>query len=89
MKALKDKDIIQSMSRKGNCLDNAMMENFFGLMKSELLYLQEWDSVEQFKKELIRYIHYYNNDRIKLFIVKISYILVRGSFNLLKNQIYL
>jgi putative transposase len=65
-KALKDKDIIQSMSRKGNCLDNAMMENFFGLMKSELLYLQEWDSVEQFKKELIRYIHYYNNDRIKL-----------------------
>ena len=65
-KALKDKDIIQSMSRKGNCLDNAMMENFFGLMKSELLYLQEWDSVEQFKKELIKYIHYYNNDRIKL-----------------------
>ncbi len=47
-------------------LDNAMMENFFGLMKSELLYLQEWDSVEQFKKELIKYIHYYNNDRIKL-----------------------
>ncbi|MBQ7772028.1 MAG: IS3 family transposase, partial [Bacteroidales bacterium] len=39
---------------------------FFGLMKSELLYLQQWDSVEQFKKELIRYIHYYNNDRIKL-----------------------
>ena len=37
-----------------------------GLMKSELLYLQQWDSVEQFKKELIRYIHYYNNDRIKL-----------------------
>ena len=36
-KALKDKGIVQSMSRKGNCLDNAMMENFFGLMKSELL----------------------------------------------------
>ena len=54
------------MSRKGNCLDNAMMENFFGLMKYELLYLQKWDSVEQFKKELIIYIHYYNNDRIKL-----------------------
>ena len=65
-KALKNKEIVQSMSRKGNCLDNAMMENFFGLMKSELLYLQQWDSVEQFKKELIRYIHYYNNDRIKL-----------------------
>ena len=65
-KALKDKKIVQSMSRKGNCLDNAMMENFFGLMKNELLYLRDWDSVEQFKKELIKYIHYYNNDRIKL-----------------------
>jgi len=65
-KALKDKEIVQSMSRKGNCLDNAMMENFFGLMKSELLYLQEWDSVEQFAKELVKYIRYYNNDRIKL-----------------------
>lgn len=65
-KALRDKHIVQSMSRKGNCLDNAMMENFFGLMKSELLYLQEWDNVEQFKKELIKYIRYYNNDRIKL-----------------------
>ena len=63
---LKDRHIVQSMSRKGNCLDNAMMENFFGLMKSELLYLQEWDSVEQFAKELVKYISYYNNDRIKL-----------------------
>ena len=65
-KALIDKHIVQSMSRKGNCLDNAMMENFFGLMKTELLYLQEWDSVEQFAKELRKYIRYYNNDRIKL-----------------------
>ena len=64
--ALIDKQIVQSMSRKGNCLDNAMMENFFGLMKSELLYLQEWDSVEQFAMELRKYIRYYNNDRIKL-----------------------
>ena len=54
------------MSRKGNCLDNAMMENFFGLMKNELLYLQDWNSVEQFKKALRTYIRYYNNDRIKL-----------------------
>lgn len=63
---LKDHGIIQSMSRKGNCLDNAMMENFFGLMKNELLYLQEWDSIAQFKKALRTYIRYYNNDRIKL-----------------------
>ena len=54
------------MSRKGNCLDNSMMENFFGLLKTELLYLQEWDSIEQFKVEPRNYIHYYNCDRIKL-----------------------
>ena len=65
-KALEDRHITQSMSRKGNCLDNAMMENFFGLMKNELLYLQEWDSINQFKKALRKYIRYYNNDRIKL-----------------------
>jgi len=65
-KALEDRHITQSMSRKGNCLDNAMMENFFGLMKNELLYLQEWDSVNQFKTALRNYIRYYNNDRIKL-----------------------
>ena len=65
-KALKDKGIVQSMSRKGNYLDNAMMENFFGIMKSELLYFQEWESVGQFAKELAKYICYYNNDRIKL-----------------------
>ena len=64
--ALKRNGIIQSMSRKGNCLDNAMMENFFGIMKSELLYLQEFKDMEHFKKELKKYICYYNNDRIKL-----------------------
>ena len=65
-KTLEDRQITQSMSRKGNCLDNAMMENFFGLMKNELLYLQEWDSVDQFRTALRKYIRYYNNDRIKL-----------------------
>nr|CDL66594.1 unnamed protein product [uncultured bacterium] len=64
--ALKDHGIIQSMSRKGNCLDNSMMENFFGLMKTELLYLREWSSVGEFEQALRAYIHYYNNDRIKL-----------------------
>ena len=65
-KILKDHGIIQSMSRKGNCLDNSIMENFFGLMKTELLYLHDWSSVDEFKKELRSYIHYYNYDRIKL-----------------------
>ncbi len=53
------------MSRKGNCLDNAIMENFFGLLKSELLYLKEFNSFEEFKEELEEYIEYYNNRRIK------------------------
>lgn len=64
-KRLMDKGIQQSMSRKGNCLDNSVMENFFGLLKSELLYLREFDSMEEFKIELEKYIDYYNNKRIK------------------------
>lgn len=63
---LDGKGIRQSMSRKGNCLDNAVMENFFGLLKSELLYLQDFDSLEHFKAELVEYLDYYNNRRIKL-----------------------
>lgn len=62
---LNKKGIIQSMSRKGNCLDNSVMENFFGLLKSELLYLQEFASLQHFKQELEEYIEYYNNKRIK------------------------
>ena len=64
-KLLKDNHIIQSMSRKGNCLDNAVMENFFGLLKSELLYLKKFDSLEQFLDELEEYLEYYNKYRIK------------------------
>ena len=63
---LKKNGIEQSMSRKGNCLDNAMMENFFGIMKTELLYSRQWNSMDEFKKELRKYIHYYNHERIKL-----------------------
>ena len=62
---LRQKGIKQSMSNKGNCLDNAVMENFFGLLKSELLYLQEFESMDHFKHELNEYLDYYNNRRIK------------------------
>ena len=62
---LRKKGIRQSMSRKGNCLDNAVIENFFGLLKSELLYLQEFLSMDHFRQELIDYLDYYNNRRIK------------------------
>jgi len=62
---LASKNIKQSMSRKGNCYDNSVMENFFGIMKSEFLYLKEFQSVEHFKVELEKYIEYYNTKRIK------------------------
>jgi transposase InsO family protein len=62
---LKSKGIRQSMSRKGNCLDNAVIENFFGLLKSELLYLQDFQSMEHFKAELVDYLDYYNTRRRK------------------------
>ena len=64
-KRLEEHHIVQSMSRKGNCLDNAMAENFFGIMKSELLYAENFESPEAFIKALDKYIEYYNNKRIK------------------------
>ena len=69
---LKEKGIIQSMSRKGNCLDNAIIENFFGILKSELFYLKKYKSINQIKKEINQYITYYNNDRIKSNLNKMS-----------------
>jgi len=65
-KRLQDHSIVQSMSRKGNCLDNAMAENFFGIMKSELLYAEYFDSADDFIMALEEYIDYYNNKRIKI-----------------------
>ena len=51
----------QSMNLRSSCLDNAVIENFFGLLKRELLYLQEFDSMESFKRELIDYLDDYHN----------------------------
>lgn len=63
---LNQKGVLQSMSRKGNCLDNAVMENFFGILKSELFYTKKYTTIEELKKDIKDYIKYYNNDRIKL-----------------------
>ena len=67
-KALQDKGIIQSMSRKGNCLDNCVMENFFGKMKNEMFYGHEYEfeSLDQLKTEMHQYIKYYNEERIQV-----------------------
>ena len=63
---LKEKGIIQSMSRKGNCLDNSLMENFFGVMKNEMFYGHEYEfkTLEDLEKAIIEYIEYYNKQRI-------------------------
>ena len=64
---LSEKKIIQSMSRKGNSLDNGLMECFFGLLKSEMFYDQEdnYKTLEELEKAIEKYIDYYNNKRIK------------------------
>ena len=63
---LTEHNITQSMSRKGNCMDNGAMENFFGRLKVEMFYGEQFDSVEDFIHALDDYIYYYNNDRISL-----------------------
>jgi len=63
---LRQQGLVQSMSRKGNCLDNAAMESFFAVLKSELFYLNKFKSPEQLQHGLNNYIHYYNHDRIKI-----------------------
>jgi putative transposase len=77
---LKQKGIKQSMSRKGNCLDNAIIENFFGTLKSELFYLKKYNSIVQLKKEIQEYIIYYNNERIKSSLNKMSPIKYRTHY---------
>ena len=57
--------ITQSMSRKGNCLDNSPMENFFGILKQEIYYGKKFYSYEELKEIIEEYMEYYNKERIK------------------------
>lgn len=77
---LKEKRIIQNMSRKGNCLDKAVIENFFGILKSELYYLNKFKSIKHLKHEIIEYINYYNNERIELNLKEMSPIQYRAHY---------
>lgn len=61
-----DREVTQSMSRKGNCLDNAAMESFFGTLKTEFYYINRFGSIDELRAGLNNYISYYNHDRIKL-----------------------
>ena len=63
---LAERGLIQSMLRKGNCLDNASMESFFGILKSECFYGEEFKSVDELEQTVKEYIHYYNHERIKV-----------------------
>ncbi|MCX5775679.1 MAG: IS3 family transposase [Firmicutes bacterium] len=62
---LASQGVRQSMSRKGNCLDNAVIENFFGTLKSETIYLEKIKTKEALIDTIVDYIEYYNNRRIK------------------------
>jgi putative transposase len=77
---LKQKGITQSMSRKGNCLDNAIIENFFGVLKSELFYCMKFKDINHLKSEIKEYINYYNNERIKSNLNKMSPIQYRAHY---------
>ena len=63
---LKEHNITQSMSRKGNCMDNGAMENFFGRLKVEMFYGEKFETVDEFVHRLREYIDYWNNERISL-----------------------
>lgn len=63
---LNEQAITQSMSRRGNCLDNAAMESFFGTLKSEYFYPNKFSSLDELEVGLRGYIRYYNQDRIRL-----------------------
>ena len=79
-KSLKEKGILQSMSRKGNCLDNSVMENFFGKMKNEMFYGHEYEfeSLDHLKKEMEEYITYYNEKRIQVKLKGLTPLQVRN-----------
>jgi len=84
IKSLQDKNIIQSMSRKGNCLDNSPMENFFGKLKNEMFYGNEYKfkTLNQLELAIKEYIHYYNNERITVKLKGLTPVQFRNqSFN--------
>ncbi len=83
---LKNKKVIQSMSRKGNCLDNSVMENFFGLLKQEAYYGRIFNSFEELKQTITEWITYYNTRRIKKKLNWMSPIQFRLAFQKLSTK---
>lgn len=79
-RTLQKHSVTQSMSRKGNCLDNAAMESFFGTLKSEFYHLNRFRDLDELQDGLKDYIHYYNHDRIKLKLGGMSPVAYRVQF---------
>jgi putative transposase len=77
---LKQSAVTPSMSRRGNCLDNAAMESFFGTLKTEFYYASEFREINDLEKGLKKYIHYYNHERIKLKLKGLSPVEYRVRF---------
>jgi len=77
---LKQHGLIQSMSRKGNCLDNAVIESFFGILKSECFHGEKFQSTDELEKTIREYIHYYNHERIKVKLQGLSPVQYRNQF---------
>ena len=63
---LQQKAVMPSMSRRGNCLDNAVMESFFGTLKAEFFHLTRFRDIQELQRGIRRYIYYYNHERIRL-----------------------
>jgi transposase InsO family protein len=77
--ALQQREVTASMSRRGNCLDNAVMESFFGTLKAEFYHLTQFRTVDELQIGLRRYIHYYNHERIRLKLGGLSPVEYRSS----------
>ena len=77
---LRDQGLTPSMSRKGNCWDNACIESFFGTLKSECFHRQEFASVKELEITVKEYIDYYNNERIKVKLEGLSPIQYREKY---------
>lgn len=81
IKTLKNNKIYQSMSRKATCADNAVMENFFGILKQEMYHGEELVSYDELKRKIEEYIYYYNNVRIKQKLAGLSPVQYRTQTN--------
>ena len=77
---LKQHGLTQSMSRKGNCLDNAVIESFFGILKSECFHGEKFQSIDELEKTIREYIHYYNHERIKVKLQGLSPVQYKNQF---------